>query len=792
MRPNHLVTLLLSLLCISVAVSLSAQVDQSATGQSTSVPPEEHKVGDYMATGSVDVGYRWVAVSGSEYPCSTTSSGLCDYTGMWNTFEDLRPGPRVLDQTLSLRSIGNTGVLFDDLFTSSFGWGGDPVNVASLRMSKHRAYNLNVLFRRDYQVWDYNILANPLNPSTSVPNIPILSSPHSYDTVRRMWDVGLTLAPQSKISVRLGYNYNRFEGPSFATFHMPMGTDIAPGRGFNWTNNGFRAGVDLKFIPRTTISFDGDVNWFKQDTADSNPLLPFIPFTVGGTPANFGVSWNTAASQPCGSAVVGTATCNLDFTFSRQDRYRTTMPTVAGTLESHYWKRLDLTARGLYGWADLSSVFNQIWNGFVPRPRTRQEQITNTPSNNRISNGADFGITYHVTDHFRISDSFHYVNQKMPRFAVSLDTAFVVPPGSTALTPLGAPTVTAHGVSNGLFESLRSNETDFQFDVRRWVGFTIGYRYDHRFITVTGESFDVDAGTGERTSPFEPGEVGFDHFSIPQDTAIGGLWLYPNDKFRLNVDVQASSAGIKYVTPSATLPFPALDTFVGDTTFTRITPRHQQQYRVRATYLPNRFVTVTGNVNILEQRNTLTDLLYFFHNRSYGITADIAPNDRLLLDIAYNYQNYLQNDLICFVGPTTAAGTFPGPAFSTAGLCPLDPTYLGNAGNYSNGVNFGVVQFRVKPAKRVTVDTGYSIVTTNGSFTNTNSLIPPGPTSFNYHRPLAALEVEMSKGLALKGGWNYYDYNEKGSSANLFGSGGPTLPRDFHSNTGTISLRYSF
>jgi hypothetical protein len=35
----------------------------------------------------------------------------------------------------------------------------------------------------------------------------------------------------------------------------------------------------------------------------------------------------------------------------------------------------------------------------------------------------------------------------------------------------------------------------------------------------------------------------------------------------------------------------------------------------------------------------------------------------------------------------------------------------------------------------------------------------------------------------LKGGWNYYDYNEKSLP-------GPTLPRDFRGNVFTVSMRY--
>ncbi len=798
MRPKNLCLALLLVLCVSVAVSLSAQAPPQTnptSGQTTSVPPQETKLGDYIAAGSIDVGYRFVDASGTEYPCFTSAgvASTCNYTGMYNTFVDLRQGPRIFDQTLSLRSIGNTGVLFDNMFVSSFGWGGDPENVARLRMNKHKAYDLSVLFRRDYQRFDYNLLANPLNPSTSVPNVPILFSPHRWDTARRMTDVNLTIAPTSPISIRLGYNRNRVEGPTFSTFHMPMGTDINPTQGYNYTNDGIRAGVDLKFIPRTTFSFDGFVNWYKNDTALGNP---FFESALAGIPTTFGISWNSAANQPCGPVAIGTPLCNLDFFFSRQDRFRSTMPTVSASVQSHYWNRVDLTARILYGWADLDSNWNQLWNGFTTRPRARQDQIVNTVRNRRISNGADFGITFHVTDHFRISDSFHYVNQKMPVFGTSIDTLWTAPVGGNALTPIAAiiPVATGTGVDQGLFWNARSNETDFEFDLGRWAGVTIGYRYMRRYITDKGEGFDVDALTGEPIIP-EGAEVGFDHFRIPEHAAIGGLWIRPSEKFRLNFDVEAASAGI------ATRSFNADEgvdfQVTGLTTFTRLTPRHHQQYRARATFLPMHHVSVGASLNIYEQRNSLTDLEYRFHNRNYGFNATISPNERFLLDLAYNYQDFLQTNFVCSVF-TPGPGTFPGPALLTGGLCAGAPAgstpipYVGAFGDYSTQTHFGSIMFRVKPVSRVTASVGYSIINNDGAFPQFNALQPTGPTQFNYHRPIAALEIGIARGLALKGGWDYYDYNEKGSSANLFGTAGPTLPRDFHAHTGTVGLRYTF
>ena len=57
-----------------------------------------------------------------------------------------------------------------------------------------------MLFRRDKNFWDYNLLANPLNPAVSNPSIAIATSPHSLDLVRRMQDYNLTLLPQSRVS----------------------------------------------------------------------------------------------------------------------------------------------------------------------------------------------------------------------------------------------------------------------------------------------------------------------------------------------------------------------------------------------------------------------------------------------------------------------------------------------------------------------------------------------------------------------------------------------------------------
>ena len=50
---------------------------------------------------------------------------------------------------------------------------------------------------------------------------PIIStSPHLFNTRRRMGDYNLTLLPQSKIRFRLGYSRNVNDGPAFSSLHQ--------------------------------------------------------------------------------------------------------------------------------------------------------------------------------------------------------------------------------------------------------------------------------------------------------------------------------------------------------------------------------------------------------------------------------------------------------------------------------------------------------------------------------------------------------------------------------------------
>ena len=133
-----------------------------------------------------------------------------------------------------------------------------------------------------FRSWDYNLLANPLNPVVSNPSVPVTVSPHRFEVVRRDMDFRLTLAPQSRFRVRLGYNHNTSEGPSLYSVHQ--GTDTVLSQ--RWRNglNQYQIGLDFRFLPRTNISYDQFVTKYKGDT---NWQDQFFGFQLSnGTPVD--------------------------------------------------------------------------------------------------------------------------------------------------------------------------------------------------------------------------------------------------------------------------------------------------------------------------------------------------------------------------------------------------------------------------------------------------------------------------------------------------------------------------
>src|SRR3954462_3543193 len=91
---------------------------------------QEGKVsGNYNVQQSIEIGGHITDVNGSQ--------------SVYNTFVNVQDGFRLLDYTLSMRSLNHTGTLVDNLYFANSGYGGDPNNVSRLRFSKSKWYDFS-------------------------------------------------------------------------------------------------------------------------------------------------------------------------------------------------------------------------------------------------------------------------------------------------------------------------------------------------------------------------------------------------------------------------------------------------------------------------------------------------------------------------------------------------------------------------------------------------------------------------------------------------------------------------
>src|SRR5579863_2741307 len=95
-----LAAFMLATFCISA--TLAQQVDeQKGIDQ-----------GNYNIKQSVEFGYRFTDIVGNQQT--------------YDTFVNLQQGPRLLDFSTDINSLDHHGTMFDHLFFSNFGYGGDP------------------------------------------------------------------------------------------------------------------------------------------------------------------------------------------------------------------------------------------------------------------------------------------------------------------------------------------------------------------------------------------------------------------------------------------------------------------------------------------------------------------------------------------------------------------------------------------------------------------------------------------------------------------------------------------
>jgi hypothetical protein len=783
--------------------------------------------GNYNIKQSIEFGYRFTDVNGSQQT--------------YDTMVNLQQGPRLVGFTAEFRSLDHHGTFFDDLYFSNFGYGGDPNDVSQIRINKNKWYAFNGMFRQDQNHWNYSLLANPLNPTPPVPNAPlnfnpiinapanvlgtslIGTSPHNFYTRRNMQNYDLTILPDSKIRFRLGYDQNTVYGPGDSTIHVGAEQYLLQNNWFRLQQ--YRLGVDFRFLLRTTLSYDQIWSNYRNDLSSTDENQQFPP-GVGFPPVDLGVTFNPGAKNPCAAAFdpgnIVNPTCKAAYSYFSHGQTRMASPTEKVSLQSTYFKNIDIAGMFSYTAGDLN--VNNYQQNFAGLDSSLSNYAETGPINGRhVATFGDFGITWQVNDRISIVDSFHYSSWKEPAQYASSQCSFfsntlLIP--ANIFTPASAPPATCipptngipatfanHSTSSGPDAALNtdsnflkqqdiSNTIEARINFSTKVGAYLGYEYRNRIIadnfsnTISAVFYPNNAAR-QNCAPVDPalpptqsnlpagctlnavdGSIAYSAATAPvppglthiqENHVIFGMWARPTQKLRINVDG---------------------DIMVADNAFTRISPLQAQQVRFRAIYKAASWINLNGNVNLWYGQNDTVNVNGHEHNNSIGLAAQIQPTEKLSLDLGYNYNDISSQILVCF----TATGSEPGlPA------CPDVSGLVEQASPYSSKVNTGFIDFSWTPFKPLTLRGGANLFGVSGSELNLTPQNPiatsvPGPLNSNWYQPFGGFDLRFAKRWTGRATWEYYGYHENASTAyqDLLAR------RNFQGNLVLLSVRYAF
>lgn len=704
-----------------------------SSAQETSGQTQGVKSGDYNVQQTIDFGYRANEINGN--------------IDTYDTFVNLGSGVRLFDYSLDMRSIDHKGLFFDNLHFSNFGYGGDPNDVSRLSIDKNKWFDFSAQFRRDKNFWDYNLFVNPLNPAAlnpvgsattgcivsgpssanpglpgycSNPSVPQTNTPHALDLARKMQDYDLTLLPQSRIRFRLGFSHDSDQGPGFFTSDFGAMPDFP--ENYSFRTSTYRMGVDFRVLPRTTISYDQFLNYFRQDNAViENPTATpqQYGFQANGVPVNLGIVWSTqtpAEALPCAAPIANATTtpptanpiCNGFVAYSQVGQPRDFMPTERLRFESNYFRKFETSGAFGYSSSDNTiSNFNERMIGWTTRTSSPGSTAAGPVEAKRVSVDADWSGVYAITNSFRIEDFFHYNNWRIPAQWNSILGSLFLSQGavSAGLNGLGAPvgnfdsscnagnsfsgpTCPNHAANsaadlvdaynaNFLKQDMKSNSLEFEYDLTKRISAHIGYLYTHRQIVMSTFSqtlADIYYPGGATASSSNDYLAARGNCAVATNCTAnpdGSLTFTPPPPTSgpsvdsLSISENSLLLGAR-ARPTDSLVISGDFSFgYNDAAFTRIDPRQVQSYKMHATYTPKPWATVDGAIEIHENRDNVYTVNNLEHDRMYSFNTMLAPKPQLAISFGYNYWDVYTQSNICFnysityLNPTPPPNTLP-------------------------------------------------------------------------------------------------------------------------------------
>ncbi len=789
-------------------------------------------------------------------------AGIFGSKDMYDTLVNIQSGPRVLGETFTLRAVpGSKHPLFDTLTAFSSGFGGDPNNFAKMDFSKGKIYEFSGMFRRDRQYFDYDLLGNALIPGgQSIPIGPggslgsyawpqMNETPFKFNTVRRMTDTNLTIFPISKVTFRVAYSQNIFQGPTLSPGGYGPGVfGMLTQENMRNSNDDFIGAVDWKPWQQTKFTFEEEVNHYKEDSyytlapgtlnvqepdgmpvslGGYNSTSPYAASNCSSSIATPGVIL-TSASGTSGLPVVDPA-CAVNASYLRSQPTRILYPTEIFRFQSSSIK--NIAVNGSFHYTEARSNlpnYYERWTGIDGA--VRSETFTGYASAKRHDVGAEYGMTWQALKKLSFSDQVYFSNVHEPGSTDVTGVSYSTPTtaGSETINYAGtltAGTATIEGNSNGVLsygyfgQKILTNNLTATWDASSRATISLTYRYGTDTIV---------QGAAVSTSPANS------NWTIFENGGILNVALRPTSHWDVNGTVEA---------------------IYDNNVLTPLDPRQTQHYRFHTLYRPRPWASASLAYNDLERHDNTNNsgdwskqsggvyigpglpptaagsaagpLDHVDHSRVLSMGLVLAPSERYGLDINYAYSDVYTSTNVCY--DAASSTTLPGAATASGTACP-GATVRG-ASYYEFGptkdfmdapTQYASVGLLLSPVNSVHGGLGYRISAVSGNQMFNNAQAVNGSLQSAYQSPYVNLAWTVHPGWIWKAEYDYYGYGEGGPSGTPYCSvNNPTLstpatvvpcnsttltgptgltepssglsaPRNFHANLLTISMHYEF
>ena len=704
-------------LFLSAGLSMIIGMAGSTASYAQTSTPTPETTGDYEYSSSVEIGVRGLEVNGDHEK--------------YRSDLNYRNGVRLFDSSVLIKDHTSGYKLFDEALINASGWGGDPSGSFRVNLDKVGIYKFDSNVRRVR--YFNNLKTHAVNPL-----IPVaIGSEHNANTLHHFGDFDLTVFPQREnFRMRFGYSFNNTEGPGGATLRF-NGDVFGIDSSVNTRSDDFRAGVEGQLL-----GFNLGVTYGHRNFNDKTRFF-LAGFSIGNNP------------------LPTTATMNPG---NRTFRTKGTTDFANFYVQRTFANKLDFTGRLIYAESNSNIKETDLLTGRTAAASTGNviisDQILALGDAKRPQTRSDIGLTYRVTDDFRISNTFTF-----DQFNVG---------GGNQLDELVLSTTNAGGPRPPAFTSSTAwrttsyrrftNTIEADWQVRNWIAFNVGYRFTNRRVNDLGRDINLVSGV---VTPRGGEEAENQTHSI-----IAGTKIKPMKNWSIFADFEHGQA---------------------DNVFTRLGNNDFVNFRIRSIA---RMKNLTFNVSAISRDNDSPGRSTAFTSgvlfpeidtvaktrlQIFSASVDWTPMDELTLAGGYTYTH--QNSRATIIVPVGV------PIFTTT-------RFLEGISEYYVRDNYFHFDVTARPIKRVSLYASYRISDDGGQGDRRSTRPQDFITSYpmKFQSPEVRLAIRVTKNIDWNLGYQYYDYRETPIGypfSSIVTTGTTVIPQIFPSQNYNAHLPYT-